>query len=88
MRIKPGFAKREIAGAIIVVPVGKASADFNGMITLNESGSFFWDCLSKETTIEKVLDAVINEYDVDRQTAQRDIEKFIEMLRSNNLIEE
>lgn len=88
MRIKSGFAKREIAGAIIVVPVGKASADFNGMITLNESGSFFWDCLVKETTVEKVLDAVINEYDVDRQTAERDIEKFIEMLRSNNLIEE
>mgnify|MGYP007095657831 FL=1 len=45
MKIKNGFAKREIAGSYIVVPVGKEASEFNGMITLNESGSFFWDCL-------------------------------------------
>ena len=48
MKIKNGFAKREIAGSYIVVPVGKEASEFNGMITLNESGSFFWDCLQNE----------------------------------------
>ena len=33
MQIKPGFAMRKIAGSNIVVPVGAASSDFNGMIT-------------------------------------------------------
>ena len=45
MKIKSGFAKRNIAGSEIVVPVGNKAMEFNGMITLNESGGFFWDCL-------------------------------------------
>ena len=46
MKIKKGFVKRNIAGSEIVVTVGKTAAEFNGMITLNESGAFFWDCMA------------------------------------------
>ena len=55
MKIKNGFAKREIAGSYIVVPVGKEASEFNGMITLNESGSFFWDCLQNESQANTML---------------------------------
>ena len=42
MQIKPSFAMRKIAGSNIVVPVGAAASDFNGMITLNDTGAFLW----------------------------------------------
>ena len=87
MKIKNGFAKRKIADSNIVVPVRRATNDFNGMITLNDSGSFFWDCLTHETTIDEVVEKVISEYDIDTETAKRDIEKFIKMLEDNNLLE-
>ena len=87
MKIKNGFAKRKISDSNIVVPVGRATNDFNGMITLNDSGSFFWDCLTHETTIDEVVEKVISEYDIDTETAKRDIEKFIKMLEDNNLLE-
>ncbi len=87
MKIKSGFAKRKIAGSNIVVPVGRATNDFNGMITLNDSGSFFWDCLTYDTTIDDVVEKVISEYDIDKETAKRDIEKFIKMLEDNNILE-
>ena len=83
MKIKSNFAKRKIADSNIVVPVGPAIKDFNGMITLNDSASFFWDCMINETTEEEV----INEYDIDKETAKRDIEKFIKMLEDNKLLE-
>ena len=69
------------------MPVGRATNDFNGMITLNDSGSFFWDCLTHETTIDEVVEKVISEYDIDTETAKRDIEKFIKMLEDINLLE-
>ena len=47
MKIKKGFALRNIAGCEIVVPVGTASDSFNGMITLNDSAAFFWTLLQK-----------------------------------------
>ena len=87
MKIKSGFAKREIAGSIIVVPVGKTSLEFNGMITLNESGSFFWDCFTNDITVDDAVKMITDEYDVDADRAKADIEKFVKMLEDNNLLE-
>lgn len=87
MKIKEGFAKRNIAGSEIVVPVGKKALEFNGMITLNESGAFFWDCLKEETTKEDVVKKVLEIYDVTPEKANDDVEKFIVMLRENELLE-
>ena len=88
MKIKKGFTVRNIAGSDIVVPVGNAEKIFNGMITLNESGAFFWNALLKDTTVDEVVKKVTSEYDVDEERAKADVEKFIEQLRDNNLIEE
>jgi 2-hydroxy-3-keto-5-methylthiopentenyl-1-phosphate phosphatase len=86
MRIKSGFAKREIAGSIIVVPVGKESSEFNGMITLNDSASYFWDCFQEERTVDEVAKLTTQEYDVEFDRAKSDIEKFTNMLKENNLL--
>ncbi|MCI6360431.1 MAG: PqqD family protein [Eubacterium coprostanoligenes] len=88
MKIKKGFTVRNIAGSDIVVPVGNAEKIFNGMITLNESGAFFWNALLKDTSVDEVVKKVTSEYDVDEERAKADVEKFIEQLRENNLIEE
>ena len=88
MKIKKGFTVRNIAGSDIVVPVGNAEKIFNGMITLNESGAFFWDALLNDTTVDEVVKKVTSEYDVDESKARADVEKFINLLRENNLIEE
>lgn len=86
MKIKDGFAKREIAGSNIVVPVGSTSKEFNGMITLNESGSFFWDCFTKDITVDEAVKMVTDEYEIDEATAKKDIEKFVAMLKEHNLL--
>lgn len=89
MKIKSGFAKRAIAGTNIVVPVGNKSKEFNGMITLNDSAAFFWDCFNeKDISVDEAVEMVIGEYDIDEKTARKDIECFIEMLKKNDLIDE
>ena len=37
--------------------------------------------------MNEVIEKVINEYDIDKETAKRDIEKFIKMLEDNKLLE-
>ncbi|MBR2101048.1 MAG: PqqD family protein [Eubacterium sp.] len=87
MKIKDGFAKREIAGSHIVVPVGKTALEFNAMITLNESGAFYWDIFQNDITIDEAVKLILDEYEVEESRARTDVEKFIAMLEENELIE-
>ena len=76
MKISNGYILRTVAEKNIVVSVGSDVA-FSGMLTLNDTGVFFWNLLKEHTTKEAMLDAVLSEYAVDRDTAFEDIETFI-----------
>ena len=60
--------------------------DFSGVITLNEVGSFIWKQLEKDTTKEEVLNNLLAEYDVDKATAESDIDEFINKLKGAELL--
>lgn len=87
MKIKDGFAMRNIAGSNIVVPVGKTAKEFNGMITLNATGGFLWDIFSQGATKDEALKKLTDTYEVSEEKASEDIDKFIELLKENDLVE-
>ncbi len=87
MKIKEGFVLRSIAGSNIVVPVGTAAVDFNGMITLNDSGAFLWKVLEQESDIDGMVSALLAEYDVDEQTARKCSEDYVAKLNEAGCLE-
>lgn len=87
MKIKDNYMLRKVADAYVVVPVGKAVAEFNGMINLNSVGAFIWNQLETDSTFEEVLEAMLKEYEVDKETAKKDLVFFINELKSSNLLE-
>lgn len=87
MKIKEGFLLRNIAGSNIVVPVGAASVDFNGMITLNDSGAFLWKELEKGGDEETLTAALLREYDVDEATARSCATDYIRKLDEAGVLE-
>lgn len=87
MKIKSGFVKRSVGGNMVVVPVGGAALDLSGMITLNEVGSFLWDQLLQDTAEADLLQAVLEEYEVEAEVASEDIRAFLGKLREANLLE-
>lgn len=86
MKLKDGFILREIAGQIVVLPSGN-DLDLNMMITLNEVGKFIWLLLENETNEEAIVSAILNEYDVDRTTAQAAVAGFIRKLNEHGFLE-
>lgn len=86
MKIKDGFIIREVAGSFIVVAVGSAVKEFNGIVNLNETGAFLWKILEKGATPEELLAKLLEEYDVDEATARQDIDAFINKLREAKLV--
>lgn len=87
MKIKNGFVLREIAGQCVVIALGSASKDFNGMIKLNSTGRFIWEKLSVGAQLDDIVADMMSEYDIDADTARRDVESFIEKLRGANILE-
>ena len=87
MKIKQGFIIREVGGEFIVVPIGEAGKSFHGMVKLNESGAFLWRFFCAEHTQEEAVKALTEEYDVDEETAKKDVAAFVAALSDPRFIE-
>ena len=88
MKIKKGFVLRDLAGQYVVVPVGAASKKFNGIIYLNETGSFLFNELKNNLTEEELVNHMLEACDIDEVTARNDVKEFIENLRKAKLLDE
>ncbi len=87
MKIKSDYLLRKVADSYVVVPVGKATVDFNGMINLNETGAFLWQQLQKGADEDALLKAMLKEYEVDEETAAEGLGGFLNKLREADLLE-
>lgn len=88
MKIKEGFVLREVAGNDVVIGVGTTMKEFNGVLTLSGSGKLLWKKLESGADKEELVYLILSSYDVDEQTARRDIDTFIEKIRSINVLED
>ena len=86
MKIKKGYILREVAGNYIVVAVGEAVKNFNGIINLNETGAFLWKLMAeKDISEEELVEALLAEYEVSREMAAADVHRLVESMREAQL---
>ncbi|MCI7181910.1 MAG: PqqD family protein [Schaedlerella sp.] len=87
MKVNQDFILREVAGENFLIPLGQAALRIHGMIVMTESGVLLWKKLQTEQTIESLTESLLEEYDVDRQTAQKDVTEFIEKMYQIGILE-
>lgn len=88
MKIKDGFILRCVAGNNVAVAIGEQTKEFNGIIKLNESGNLLWSKLVIGADEKELVEAVLSEYEVDQETAEKDVKQFVEVLRDAGAIED
>ncbi len=86
MKLKNGFVLREVAGQTVVLPAG-GDLDLNMMISLNDTGKFLWTLLENETDEDRLVSALLKEYDVDENTARNAVENFVATLMKHEFLE-
>ena len=86
IQLDKGFVLRKIGDDYIIVPVGKAAMNFNGMITVNETGAFLWELLIKGSDKESLLQNLLETYDVSKEEAEKDLNEFLDVLYKNHII--
>lgn len=80
------FIMREIAGETFLIPVGEASVQINGMITLNGMSAFIWKALETEKTEEGLIKEILNVYEVGEKQVKEDLAEFLERMKSLNMV--
>lgn len=87
MKIREGFVLREIAGSYVVIALGNAGKIFNGMIHLNETGKLIWEMLSEGSDESTIIDTILQQYEIDKNTAQADVHRVIAELQGAGILE-
>lgn len=87
MKIKDGFVLRNVVDEYIVMPTGDNIAKFEGAVVLNEISAFVFEQLKNPVSRDDVLTAVLEEYDVDADTAAADLDALLEQFDAMGLLE-
>ena len=79
MRIKDGYIMKKLGSGYVVVTVGQASKDFNGLIRLDEPGAWLWKSIQDGAdSREKLVAKMLERYeDLDEPTARQDLDEFL-----------
>ena len=87
MQLKKGFVLESVGGAYLAVAVGDEAVVANALIRMNSTGAFIWRLLSEgDYTEEQLIEAMLEEYDVPREIAERDIRAFIVKITEAGLL--
>ena len=86
MKLKLDFCVREIVGEYVMIPMGDGALKFSGMISTSETGVLLAEELKKDVTRTDLLNCLLENYDVDEETASADLNEFLSNLRKFDLL--
>ena len=78
---------REIAGDVILVPVGQTLLENNGLFLLNEISGRIWELLQVEKSAEEIAAVLEEDYDAPAEKIRQDLDEFLDALVSHGILE-
>ncbi len=89
MKTKKGYTMRSMGNETLLVPESLGYAvDFSRMISMNASAAFLWKAVEdKDFDAETLANLLMEEYGIDHDTAQHDVEALLQTWKNANIIE-
>ena len=88
MKTKKGFNLRQVCGENVIVAEGAENIDFSSIISMNESSAYLWNSIQgKEFGKNNLVELLTQEYDVDADTAAKDVEALVAQWLKAGIIE-
>ena len=76
----------DIADEFIAVPVGEGAINNKRVIALSNAAAFLLKQMSSQKTKEELIELLIDEYDLEKRIAIKDIDTFLETMINMGLI--
>lgn len=86
-RLSAQVITRSIGGETIIVPIRGGAGDLESIYGLNEPAGLIWSLLDGKRPLKDVVQAVLDEYEVDPGGAERDVVSFLGSLEELGLVE-
>ena len=74
---------REVDGEIVVLDMNAAE-----YLRANSGGVTLWPALAEGTTRDALVDQLLDTHDIDRETAERDVDAFLEALAQRGVLDD
>ena len=88
MKIKEGFVLRTICGQNVISGEGTANVNFSKLVSLNDTAAYLYKAVEgKEFTAETLADLLLEEYEVDHETALKDAETLCAQWKEIGIVE-
>lgn len=84
----PSIVTRKTGNEYVLVPVANNIADMNSVYTLNETGAFIWELINGKKSVGDLIEALTEEYEIDRETATSDVFSLIDKMSKYLIINE
>ena len=77
-RKNSAFIAREIAGEIIIIPISREAHQLSAIYNLNnEVAVRIWKLINGKRTLSKIKEKILQEFDVQEQRLNKDLQEFI-----------
>lgn len=85
MKLKDTFITHTTNNEQILVDT---SGKFSGIVRNNKTAAFIVDCLKEETSVEKIIDKIIEEYDAPLEDIKEGVNNVLNTLRKIGALDE
>ena len=77
----------DITGEVLAIPVGSKAEISKDIFSFSNAAAFLLKELKEHRSEQQLVDCLVEQYDVDRQTAIMDVKRFISSIVEIGLIE-
>ena len=87
MVAKQGFVLRNVVDEHILMPTGDNIGVFGGSVVMNDVSAFVWEKLQNPMSKEDLLQAILDEFDVEKDAAETDLDALLVQLKEYGVID-
>ena len=89
MRISKGYTLRTLGQEYILVAEGIETVNFNRMISMNGTAAFLWKQVEdKDFDAKMLVQLLIDNYDITREVAEKDVDQLLQSWNEAKIVEE
>lgn len=86
MKVNENVIHRRVVDEDMLVPIGEAAGEMNGLYVLTPTGGEIWDMLAEGKDVEDIVSIMSEDYGEDPVVIRADVAAIIEKLKALGLV--